>query len=43
MYATPVIYPLSAIPDRYRLLIMANPVSGVVETFRFAVLGSGTF
>jgi lipopolysaccharide transport system permease protein len=43
MYATPIIYPLSSLPQQYRFLIMANPVSGVVETFRYAVLGSGTF
>jgi lipopolysaccharide transport system permease protein len=44
MYATPVIYPLSSITiPKYRLLIMANPMSSIVETFRYAFLGSGTF
>lgn len=44
MYATPVIYPLSSITNpKYKLLIMANPMSSVVETFRYAFLGSGTF
>jgi len=42
MYATPVIYPLSAIPDRYRILIGANPMAPVIESFRFAYLGTGT-
>ena len=42
MYATPVIYPLSAIPDKYRWLIMANPMTPIVESFRFAFLGAGT-
>lgn len=42
MYATPVIYPLSAIPDNYRWLIMANPMTPIVESFRFAFLGAGT-
>lgn len=41
MYATPVIYPLSSIPGRFRLLIMANPMTPIVETFRFAFLGAG--
>lgn len=41
MYATPVIYPLSSIPEKYELLIMANPMTGLIETFRFAFLGSG--
>ncbi|MCU7551286.1 ABC transporter permease [Chitinophagaceae bacterium LB-8] len=41
MYATPVIYPLSALPQKYKLFILANPVSPIVETFRYAFLGSG--
>lgn len=43
MYATPVIYPLSTLPDKYKWLILANPMSAVVETFRYAFLGLGTF
>jgi lipopolysaccharide transport system permease protein len=43
MYATPVIYPLSSIPQKYQWLIMANPMSPIVETFRYAFLGSGSF
>jgi len=43
MYATPVIYPLSSIPDKYKWLVLANPMSSIVEAFRFAFLGSGTF
>jgi lipopolysaccharide transport system permease protein len=43
MYATPVIYPLSSITGRSRIIIMANPMTSVVETFRYAFLGSGTF
>ncbi len=42
MYATPVIYPSSSIPEQYRMLIMANPLTPIVETFRFAFLGAGT-
>jgi len=42
MYATPVIYPVSSIPEAYRPLILANPLTPVVETFRFAFLGAGT-
>jgi lipopolysaccharide transport system permease protein len=42
MYATPVIYPVSAIPDAYRPLILANPLTPVVEAFRAAFLGAGT-
>ena len=41
MYATPIIYPLSEIPQKYRLLVLANPMTPVVETFRTALLGVG--
>ncbi|MCS6832856.1 MAG: ABC transporter permease [Flammeovirgaceae bacterium] len=43
MYATPVIYPLSTISDKYKPYIMANPVTAIVETFRYGFLGTGTF
>jgi lipopolysaccharide transport system permease protein len=43
MYATPVIYPLSSISDKYKWIILANPMSSIIETFRFAFLGSGIF
>lgn len=42
MYATPVIYPASAIPERFQLLIKANPMTPIVETFRYAFLGAGS-
>jgi lipopolysaccharide transport system permease protein len=42
MYATPVIYPVSSIPERFRPLIQANPVTPIVEAFRYAFLGAGT-
>jgi lipopolysaccharide transport system permease protein len=43
MYATPVIYPLSAAPEKYRHIIALNPLSGLVETFRYGFLGTGQF
>ncbi len=43
MYATPVIYPLSAAPEKYARLIALNPLSGLIETFRYGFLGSGHF
>jgi len=43
MYATPVIYPLSMISEKHRWLVLANPMSGIVETFRYAFLGAGSF
>jgi len=43
MYATPVIYPLSSAPAKYRQLIGLNPLSGVIETMRFGLLNKGSF
>ena len=43
MYGTPVIFPVSIVPERYRWIILANPMSALVETFRYAFLGAGTF
>lgn len=43
MYATPVIYPLSSVPSQYRSIVNANPISPIVESFRYAFLGSGNF
>ncbi len=42
MYATPVIYPASSIPERFQWLIRANPMTSIVESFRFAFLGAGS-
>lgn len=39
MYGTPVIYPMSSIPAKYRLLIEANPMSAIIESFRAIYLG----
>ena len=39
LYATPVIYPLSSIPDKYRWLINLNPMSAIIESFRAMFLG----
>ena len=43
MYATPIIYPLSVIPAKYQWMIKANPMTSIVETFRYITLGSGSF
>lgn len=41
MYATPVIYPLDAAPERYRRIIELNPLSSIFEAFKYATIGSG--
>lgn len=43
MYATPVIYPMSSVPENYKWLIKSNPLSAIIETFRYSFLGSGSF
>lgn len=43
MYATPIIYPLSSIPDKYKMFVMINPMTSVIETFKYALLGNGSF
>ena len=42
MYASPVIYPVSLIPDNYRLIYSLNPMVGVIEAFRSALLGTNS-
>ena len=39
MYASPVVYPLSIIPEKYRIIAALNPMTSIIETFRGAFLG----
>jgi lipopolysaccharide transport system permease protein len=41
MFASPVVYPVSLIPESWRLLYSLNPMVGVIEGFRWALLGKG--
>ena len=44
MYATPIVYPLSMVPEgKLRMLILANPMTPVIEAFKYATLGHGYF
>ncbi len=43
MYATPVVYPLSVAPEKYRFWLELNPMAGIIEAFRSLYLGAGTF
>ena len=42
MYATPIVYPLSQVPDFLKNIISWNPMAPVVNNFRYAFLGCGT-
>jgi lipopolysaccharide transport system permease protein len=39
MYASPVIYPVSMVPEKWKLFYSLNPMVGVIEGFRWALLG----
>lgn len=41
MYASPVVYPSSIIPEKYNWLMALNPMFSIIETFRFVLLGTG--
>jgi lipopolysaccharide transport system permease protein len=44
MYTTPVVYPLSSVKnDVLATLLKLNPMTGIIETFRYSVLGTGVF
>jgi lipopolysaccharide transport system permease protein len=42
MFATPIVYPLSMVPERWRDLYSLNPMVGIIDGFRWALLGKGT-
>ncbi len=42
MYATPVILPLSAVPEKYKFVMVFNPMTGIIETFKYGFFGLGT-
>lgn len=42
MYATPVIYPLSVAPEKYRDIIALNPLTPIFEAFKYSCLGCGS-
>jgi lipopolysaccharide transport system permease protein len=42
MYATPVIYPISLVSEKYRIIVLLNPIAPVVEAFKFSLIGAGS-
>jgi lipopolysaccharide transport system permease protein len=42
MYATPIVYPLSSMNGTLKIVIASNPMTAVVESMRFCLLGKGT-
>lgn len=43
MYGTTVIYPLSAAPEKYKVFLELNPMTSIIEAFRYGFLGRGEF
>ena len=43
MYATPVIYPLSTMPEKYQWIIVLNPLTSIFEAFKYGTMGVGAF
>jgi homopolymeric O-antigen transport system permease protein len=41
MYASPIVYPLSLVPESWRLVYSLNPIVGVIEGFRWSLIGAG--
>jgi lipopolysaccharide transport system permease protein len=43
MYATPVIYPLSTMSPKRQWIMALNPVTSILEAFKYGTMGVGTF
>lgn len=43
MFLTPVAYPISAAPDKIKFFLMINPMTTIIELFRYSLFGTGTF
>ncbi len=43
MFAAPVVYPLSILPEKYRFWVILNPMTSIIEGFRYSVMGHGSF
>ena len=43
MYASPVIYPISSLPEKWQFWANLNPIAPILECFRYAFLGVGQF
>ena len=43
MYASPIVYPMAIVPEKFKFWILLNPVSSIIESFKYIFLGSGYF
>ena len=42
MYLSPIIYPISIVPEKYQILFYLNPLTGIIYAFRWVFLGTDT-
>jgi lipopolysaccharide transport system permease protein len=43
MYATPIIYPMNSLPEKFQSILWWNPITHIMEAFKFGFLGEGSF
>ncbi len=43
MYASPIVYPLSLVPEKYKFLLLLNPITPIIEAFKYSFVGIGFF
>lgn len=43
MYASPIVYPLSIVKPQFKWILLANPITSIIEAFKYAFLGVGEF
>ena len=43
MFLSPIVYPASMVPEKYRLFYALNPMTGIIEGFRSSLLGTAAF
>ena len=43
MYGTPIVYPLDYVPEKFKLIILINPLTSIIETFRNVLFGDLIF
>jgi lipopolysaccharide transport system permease protein len=42
MYATPIVYPMSQVPEQWKWVFIVNPMAAIIDTFRYAFIGTGS-
>ena len=43
MYVTPIVYPLSIVSEKYKMWLLLNPITSIIEIFKYSFIGVGYF